>query len=119
MIAPGDNWDDVIQRELVEADVVIILTSAAALATDYITDQEIPKALELHDAGKAVVVPVILEACRWDKTALGCLNALPEKAKPLNKWAPQSDAWNTVANGLATVFKKLMEKRGPKKRKAA
>ena len=118
MIAPGDNWNDVIQRELAEADVVIILASSAALATDYITEHEIPKALELHDAGKSVVVPVILEACRWDKTALGPLNALPEKAKPLNKWAPQSDAWNTVANGLATVFKKLMKKGDPKNRKS-
>lgn len=115
MIAPGDNWNDVIQRELGEADVVIILASSAALATEYITNHEIPKALTLHKAGEAVVVPVILEACRWDKTALGRLNALPEKAKPLNKWTPQSDAWNTVANGLATVFKKVMEKAARKK----
>ncbi|MFZ1220027.1 MAG: COR domain-containing protein [Chthoniobacterales bacterium] len=118
MIAPGDNWNDVIQRELADADVVIILASSAALATDYITDHEIPKALELHDAGTSVVVPVILEACRWDKTALGSLNALPEKAKPLNKWTPQSDAWNSVANGLETVFKKLM-KGGRESRKVA
>ena len=79
MIAPGDNWNDVIQRELAEADVVIILASVASLSTDYITDHEIPKALELYNAGKTVVVPIILEACRWEKTALGPLNALQKK----------------------------------------
>jgi len=105
MIAPGDDWNEVIQRELAEADVVIIMASAAALATDYITVYEIPKALELHETGITVVVPLILEACRWEKTALGALNALPEKAKPLNKWTPRSDGWKTVADGLATVFK--------------
>jgi internalin A len=119
MIAPGDDWNDVIQRELAEADVVIILLSSAALSTDYINDHEIPKALELHHTGEVVVVPVILEKCRWEETALGPLNALPEKAKPLNKWTPRSDAWNTIANGLATVFKTLMEKGSRKSRNVA
>ena len=119
MIDPGDVWDDAIQRELTEADVVVILASSAALATDYITRHEIPKALELHKADKTVVVPLILENCRWDKTALGALNALPEKGKALNKWKPPSDGWNSVANGLATVFKRLMKKGGAEKRYGA
>ena len=113
MIDPGDTWDATIQEKLAEADVVIILVSVAALATDYITKHEIPKARELHQAGKTVVVPLILEACRWDKTALGNLNALPEKAKPLNTWSPQSNAWKTVADGLEKVFCGLMVK-GPR-----
>jgi internalin A len=110
MIAPGDEWDGAIQRELETADVVVILASTATLSTDYITEHEIPKALELHDAGTTVVVPLILEACRWDQTPLGKLNALPEKAKPLNKWRPASDGWSSVSDGLATVFKSLAEK---------
>ncbi len=109
MIAPGDKWNDVIQRELSEADVIIILVTSAALSTDYITEHEIPKALELHRAGKTIVVPVILEKCRWEKTALGELNALPEKAKPVSAWTRSSHAWNTVSNGLATVFENLMK----------
>jgi internalin A len=109
MIDPGDEWNKTIQRELSEADVVLILASTAALATDYITKHEIPKALELHKASETVVVPVILEACRWNNSPLGELNALPEKGKPLNKWKPKSDGWNDVVNGLAKVCKALME----------
>ena len=119
MIDPGDDWNDIIQTELSGADVVIILASSAALATDYITQHEIPKALELHQSNKTVVVPVILEACRWSKTALAALNALPEKGKALNKWKPPSDGWNSVADGLATVFEKLMKQGGAKKRGGA
>ncbi|MDB6005526.1 MAG: hypothetical protein JWR15_2513 [Prosthecobacter sp.] len=114
MIDPGDEWDQTIQRELREADVIIILASVDALATDYITQHEIPKALELHAAGETIVVPVVLESCRWDKTALGPLNALPDKAKALNKWKPVSEGWHTVSNGLARVFEKLM-KQGQKR----
>ena len=114
MIDPGDEWNETIQRELREADVILILASTAALATDYITQHEIPKALELHQQGETIVVPIVLESCRWDKTALGTLNALPEKAKPLNKWKPAPDGWHTVSNGLAQVFEKLM-KQGQKR----
>jgi internalin A len=115
MIDPGDDWNDTIQRELTEADVVIILTSSAALATEYITQHEIPKALELHKSHKTVVVPVILEACRWSSTALSTLNALPEKGQALNIWNPRSAGWHSVANGLAKVFEKLMKKGGANK----
>ena len=65
-----------------------------------------------------MVVPVILEACRFSKTALAVLNALPEEGKALNKWKQPSDGWNSVADGLARVFEKLMEKGGAKKRQA-
>lgn len=112
MIDPGDEWDEKIQNGLATADVIILLASVAALATDYITEHEIPKALELHDTGKTVVVPVIMESCRWDRTPLGPLNALPEKAKPLNKWKPPSDGWKTVADGLAALLHRLMENGG-------
>lgn|GEM_PF-6282194 len=63
-----------------------------------------------REAGVTVVVPIILEECRWEPTALGKLNALPEKARPVTLWKPPSGAWKTVADGLAKVLKKLMEK---------
>jgi internalin A len=116
MIDPGDEWDEKIQNELAAADVVIILASSIALGTDYITQHEIPRALKLHTSGVTVVVPLILEACRWQHTPLGPLQALPVKGKPLNKWKPPSDGWKSVADGLATVFKKLMKLGGKKRR---
>lgn len=114
MIDPGDEWDNTIQKELTDADIVIILASSAALSTDYITTHEIPKAMELHNDDKVIVVPVILEACRWHKTILGTLNALPEKGKALNKWKPSSDGWLSIADGLARVCEKLMKNGGAK-----
>jgi len=108
MIDPGDKWDPAIQKQLSEADVIIVLISSAALSTDYITTHEIPKAIALHEAGKTIVIPVILESCRWDKTLLGSINALPDKAKPINSWSRTADAWKSVADGLATVFEKLI-----------
>ena len=111
MIDPGDPWDETIQRELADADVVILLVSTPALATEYITEHEIPQTLQRHDAGETVLVPVILETCRWKKTALADLNVLPEKGDPLTRWKPRAEGWNSVATGLATVFRRLMDER--------
>ncbi len=117
MIAPGDEWHEAIQRELEAADVVILMTSVHSLATDYINEHEIPKAIELHEARRAVVVPLILADCRWEQTPLGKagklgkLLALPAKGKALDQWARKDDAWKTVADGLAMVFQKLIAAR--------
>lgn len=115
MIDPGDKWNEAIQNQLSEADVIIVLASSSALSTDYITLHEIPRALDLHNNGKTVVIPIVLERCRWANTALGDLNALPEKARPLNNWRPQSDGWNSIAEGLAVAFRKLIENKGTTK----
>ena len=111
MIDPGDVWDPKIQQELKDADIIIILLSSASLSTDYITRTEIPTAMELHELGRTKVVPLVLEACRWDKTKLGNLNGIPEKGKPVDTWKPQSKAWKSVADGLAVVCEKLVKKR--------
>jgi internalin A len=106
MIDPGDEWDPKIQRQLSDADIVIVLASSASLATDYITETEIPQAMALHTLGAVVVVPIVLEECRWDKTRLGELQALPEKGKAVDTWNPRSGAWKSIADGLAAVCKK-------------
>lgn len=108
MIDPGDEWDPAIRENLDEANIIIILCSANSLATKYITQHEIPGAMRLHEEKKAVVVPVVLEACQWERTELQKLNALPEKARPLTKCNPRSNGWNLVAEGIAKVCRKLM-----------
>jgi hypothetical protein len=70
----------------------------------------------LHDAGKAVVVPVVLEACLWERTNLKKLNALPDKARPLTKFTPRSGGWNQIAEGLAKVCKTLQQQSPPDRR---
>jgi hypothetical protein len=111
MIDPGDEWDHKIQRELNDANIIIILTSSASLSTEYITETEIPAAIKMHEENAAILVPLVLESCRWAETPLGKIQALPEKGKPVNVWKPQSEAWMSVSDGLATICSKLISQR--------
>jgi hypothetical protein len=58
---PGDLWDDVIKKNLAEADIFILLLSADFIASDYIWNEELPKALELFRQRNATVIPILFE----------------------------------------------------------
>ncbi len=111
-IQPGENWDTTIKRELEEADVVLLLVSTAAIASDYIHKVEMQRALAREAAGECVVIPIILEHCAWELPELKKLQALPAGAKPVRTWTPQSVGWNSVSDGLRKVFERLREARG-------
>ena len=122
-IQAGMDWDKKIQEQLAEADVVLFLTSTAALASGYINQDELRPALERHVKGKAVVVPIILERCDWVKTfaaspplkkqkdaARRVPQGLPRDGKPIRSFSPQSDGWHQVAQGLKELLKTVKAK---------
>ena len=119
MIDPGEKWDNVIRRELMEADVFIILVSLASLTSNYIIEREIPMAMELQSRAQLVIVPVILEPCNWQKTELGELLALPEGARPVNSWKPRNNAWGSISDGLRRVFLQLIQAKRPQESRDA
>ncbi len=59
-IGAGEPWKEAIDRNLAEADVILLLISADFLASDYCFDIEMKTALDRHATGEALVVPVIL-----------------------------------------------------------
>jgi TIR domain len=79
-IGAGDLWKQAIDKNLEEADIILLLISADFLASDYCFDIEMKIALERHAAGKALVVPVILRPVDWQTTPFRMLQALPKMA---------------------------------------
>jgi hypothetical protein len=91
------------------ADVILLLVSPDFVASDYCWDVEVARALERHQAGQAVVVPVILRPTYLDGAAFMTLQALPEDAKPISQWPNADEAWVSVARGLATVCERIAD----------
>jgi internalin A len=110
LITPGEVWDGEIKKQLEQADVILLLVSAQFLASDYIRGVEIQRAVELSDAEKARVIPVILEQCGWEKEIFGKFNGLPRKGKPIRDTKPQRNAWYEVEKELREVFEDLRKK---------
>lgn len=117
-ILPGEEWDDKIKAEIESADIIFLLVSAHSLNTDYIWNVEIEAAMRRHEQGTARVIPIILSKCRWDEKDYdgnyvfppAKLNALPPKAKPIDEWSKQNDAWDAVATAINTIIESNSKK---------
>ena len=82
-IMPGSTLSGSIGTSLDEADIVLLLVSADLLNSDYCWDVEMKRALERHEMGSAIVVPVILRTVDWSETPFGDLLALPLDGRPV------------------------------------
>lgn len=115
-IQPGEDWDRSIKAELESADVVVLLVSNAALASDYIQTVEMKRAIERHAAGEAVLVAVILEQCLWNKGPLAKWQVILPNNKPVLESRPQTNGWAAAAEELHKLFDRLRRDHGTGKR---
>ncbi len=110
-IPVGAKWADVIDENLAKADVILLLVSADFIASDYCYEKEMTCALDWHDAGQALVVPIALRPCDWSGARFAKLQGLPRDAKPVTTWSNQDEAWTDVARGLRRAIEDLRKRR--------
>lgn len=108
-IGAGTEWHGQINEHLSSAHIILLLVSSDFLASHYIHDVELKRALERHEAGEARVIPVILRSCDWRPAPFGKLQALPTDGKPITKWADRDEALTVVAQGIRAAVKQIIE----------
>ncbi|MGE7773680.1 COR domain-containing protein [Chitinophaga sp. NPDC101104] len=104
-LVPGDKWDGKIKSELEEADIIIFLVSADFMATDYIWDIEIKRAIERENENPDVkVVPIIIRSCAWEDTPLSVYNTAPKKAMVLDLAKNIDEAFTDAVRDLKKIL---------------
>lgn len=98
-ILPGDTIDKEILEQLEISDVVLLLVSPNYLQSSYCMNVELDKAIERHQEGTCIVVPVILSESIIDNSlSFSKLMRVPEDGKPIQKFRPQNNGYvNAVA----------------------
>ena len=100
-ILAGDQFDQSIDIELENANIILLLVSPDFLASSYCYDIEMKRAMERHDADEARVIPVILRPCEgWTRAPFGKLLAAPRDGKPVTKWPDRDEAFGDVARQI-------------------
>jgi internalin A len=102
-IMPGSDWGREIDSRLDRASIILLLVSVDFIASDYIWDIEMKRALQRHDAGEATVVPVLLRSCYWETAPFGRLQGLPRNMTAVTAWADRDAAWTDVALGIRAI----------------
>jgi hypothetical protein len=104
-ICPGQDWADEIDANLENANIILLLISADFVASDYCWDIEMRRAIELHDEGKATVVPVIVRAVDgWEATPMGRFQALPERGIPLAELPDRDRGLADIASAIRALI---------------
>ncbi|XXX81951.1 TIR domain-containing protein [Sorangium sp. So ce134] len=111
-IGASAEWAGQIDRNLDEAEVILLLISADFLASNYCFDKEMKRALERHHAGQAHVIPVLLRKTDWHSAPFARLQALPRNARPVTSWQDRDEAWTDVAKGIRHAVEALRRRSG-------
>lgn len=115
-ITAGTEWAKAIDDNLNAAGIILLLISADFLASDYCYDIEMQRALTRHEAGEALVIPIILKPVDWSSAPFSKLQAFPKDARPVTKWTNRDEAFLNIAQGIrgaATTIADLRRNRQP------
>jgi WD40 repeat protein len=108
MIPPGDEWEEAIAENLETSELVLLLVTPDFMASQYIYEKEIDRAIERHKRGEARVIPIIVRPAPWEGTALDRLQALPKNARAITTWANRDQAWLNVLQGIQQAVEELL-----------
>jgi hypothetical protein len=103
-IPVGGELGSAISEALENADVIMLLLSADFLASDYCFGVEMTRAMERHERGDAVVLPVMLRPCDYQSAPFGRLKAVPTDGRPVTKWPNQDDAFVDIVQHVRRLL---------------
>ncbi len=106
-IQAGTEWEHEIEAHLSTANIILLLVSADFVNSDYCYGVEMQKALEMHEKGKACVLPILLRPVDWQDAPFAKLQLLPTGAKPITKWPDPEEALEDVAKQIRAVVNTL------------
>lgn len=109
-IPPGTEWKEALDARVNRAQIILLLVSSDFLASDYCYKTEMDCAMERHDKGEAIVIPIILRKCDWKDSRFEKLQALPIDLKPVKLWDDWDEAFTNIAEGIRAAVNRLREK---------
>jgi hypothetical protein len=107
MIGAGDEWKGQLDKNLEEAQIILLLISPSFLASDYCYDIETMRALEKHDKGEAKVIPILLRPVDWEGAPFTKLQGLPIDLRPVTTWSNRDEAFKNIAQGIRRVVMEM------------
>jgi tetratricopeptide (TPR) repeat protein len=112
-LLPGEKFDAVIDDEINSSDIILLLVSASFLNSDYCYNIEMKRAIERHDSGEAVVVPVLLTECVWNRAPFAKIVMANEDGKPIDnaKYWTLNEALYKTANNIGRLVDSIQEQK--------
>lgn len=105
----GEKWDEQIVQNLDDSKIILFLVSPSFMSSNYINEKEIKLAIDKHENGEAIIVPIIIRFCDFKSLPLHEFQVLPTNAKPIEAWKPRNKGWLDVVIHLKKIIAHLDE----------
>ncbi len=107
-IQAGEEWDVEIEKNLREANIILLLVSADFVASSYIWEKEIPMALQMEKEKNAKVIPIYLRPFDFSGLNFSKNQMIPkdtgENLKAISQWENIDEAFMEVAQKIREVI---------------
>lgn len=113
-IVPGQEFERQIDLYFSQADIILLLISSDFINSDYCYQVEMANALERHNRGEAVVIPVILRDCAWHQLPFGSIMAATIDGKPITRFSSHDEGYVQVVDAVSRAIDNI-EARKPQK----
>ncbi len=85
-VVAGKDWKHAQSKRFQQADIILLLISPSFIASDYHYGIEMHHALEKHEAGNVLVIPIIVRpVVRLEETPVGKLQMLPRNGMAISE----------------------------------
>jgi cellulose biosynthesis protein BcsQ len=109
-IPSGSAWSQEINLRLETADIILLLVSADYFASPA-SGRDMERALARHQAGDAIVIPIILRPVDWQTAPIATVQVLPSGGTPISSWSSKDEAWVDVARGVRNAVQQFQTSR--------
>ena len=105
-IQAGMKWKEEIQSAIDSSTVAIVLISADFIASDFISEHELPKLLLHAKRGGTTILPLIVAPCLFEGSGIDIFQAVNPPEKPLVEMSA-SERERTLVKLAETISKRL------------
>jgi TIR domain len=98
----GSLWKDELTHALMTTTCAVLLVSADFLASSFITSYELPRLLDMAQAGGTRILPVILRPCLFEESSLAPFQAVNSPARPMSSLSNtlREEVWVSVVRQI-------------------
>ncbi len=106
-ITASDEWEQEIDENLNDADIIACLISSDFISSDYCFSKEMELAIEKHDNHEAKVLPIIVRPVVWNILPIGEIQALPKDGKAVTSWSNIDEAFQNITEGILKLINEI------------
>jgi len=106
-IQAGMKWRQEIETALLHSKAAVLLVSSDFLASDFISEEELPSLLRVAEQDGVTILPIILKPCRYTKNKhLAEFKAVNNPENPLSKLTEneQDEILVQLSNQIAELY---------------